>query len=170
MVIERLTAADELMLWPDDRWPRDIGALVIVDGTNLLDRAGLFRIEAAREVVGRRLYLAPRFRQLLSIPPRGLGGPLWMDAFSIDLAATPWRRGAAPARGGAIQAATPQPVPAAVGDAVPHRADGRRIGLFVRMHHSTADGIPGVAITAAFLDADPDAFPARSSATVSGGA
>ena len=30
--MERLTAEDRLMLWPDERWPQDIGALAVLDG------------------------------------------------------------------------------------------------------------------------------------------
>jgi hypothetical protein len=32
--MERLTAEDRLMLWPDERWPQDIGALAILDGAS----------------------------------------------------------------------------------------------------------------------------------------
>ena len=30
--MERLTAEDRLMLWPDERWPQDIGVLAILEG------------------------------------------------------------------------------------------------------------------------------------------
>lgn len=167
MVIERLTAADELMLWPDERWPQDIGALVILEGANLLDRDGRFRIEFVREVVARRLHLAPRFRQLLLVPPNGLGGPLWVDAPSIDLAA---HVGVVPLLPPGDEAqllhAVEQLRLRRLSRARPlwdmwflNGLPKRRVGLFVRMHHSIADGIAGVAAIAAFLDADPDAIP-----------
>jgi hypothetical protein len=76
MPVDRLTAEDLLMLWPDEIWPQDIGALAILDGS-LLGSGGRFRIEAVRDVVAARLHLVPRFRQLLCVPRRGLGGPLW---------------------------------------------------------------------------------------------
>jgi hypothetical protein len=73
--MERLTAEDQLMLWPDDRWPQDIGALAAFDGVGpLLDLDGRFRIEAARQAVAARLHLVPRFRQVLPgaiSPPPG---------------------------------------------------------------------------------------------------
>jgi diacylglycerol O-acyltransferase len=54
--LERLTAQDLLMLWPDDLgWPGDIGALAILDGTRLLVRGGHVRIEAVRRQLEPRL-------------------------------------------------------------------------------------------------------------------
>ena len=48
-LIERLSAQDLAALWWDSYgWPGDIGALIIVDGTGLVDRDGRFRIEAVR--------------------------------------------------------------------------------------------------------------------------
>ena len=63
MPMERLTAEDELMLWPDEIWPQDIGALAVLDGSSLLDRDGRSRMEAVRQAVAGRLHLVPRFRQ-----------------------------------------------------------------------------------------------------------
>lgn len=74
IAMDRLTAEDRLILWPDEVWPQDIGALAVLDGSSMLD-AGGFRIEAVREAIEGRLHLLPRFRQLLYEPRRGLGGP-----------------------------------------------------------------------------------------------
>ena len=75
------------MLWPDEFWPQDIGVLVILDGAgSMLDPDGRFRVEAARRAVEAKLPLVPRFRQVLHVPPHGLGGPLWTDATAFDLA------------------------------------------------------------------------------------
>jgi len=163
--MERLTAEDRLMLWPDERWPQDIGALAVLDGASLLDPGGQFRIEAARQAVGARLHLVPRFRQLLHVPRRGLGGPLWADAPAFDLA-------------GHVRV---MEVPAPADDAAllgvaerlrRRRLDRsrplwemwfltglpeRRIGLFARIHHAIADGIAGVATLGTFLDPTPGA-------------
>ena len=38
--MERLAAEDRLMLWPDERWPQDIGVLAILDGARLLNPDG----------------------------------------------------------------------------------------------------------------------------------
>ena len=48
MPIEWLSAEDEIMLWPDEIWPQDIGAIAVLDGSNLLDPDGRLRIEAVR--------------------------------------------------------------------------------------------------------------------------
>src|SRR6185436_13286493 len=75
-MLERLTAADLSMVWPEDfGWPQDIGALAIIDGSMLLDADGRLRTAEVREQIARRLHLFPRFRQLLCVPRRGLGWP-----------------------------------------------------------------------------------------------
>ncbi len=168
MPIERLTAEDQIMLWPDEIWPQDIGAIALLDGCNLLDPDGRFRIEAVREAVAGRLHLAPRFRQLLYVPPRELGGPLWVDAPAFDIA----------------DHVREFPLLAPVDEAQllltveelrRRRLDRarplwelwfvtglpeRRLGLFMRTHHCIADGIAGVATLGTFLDVDPHAIAA----------
>lgn len=74
MVLERVSADDRLILWPDVVWPKDVGALAILDAGNLLRADGSFRIEAARDAVEARLHLLPRFRQVLYEPGRGSAG------------------------------------------------------------------------------------------------
>jgi hypothetical protein len=61
-------------------------ALALLEGKSLFDANGEFPIEAVREHVGRRLHLAPRFRQVLYWPKRGLGWPVWEDAQYFDVA------------------------------------------------------------------------------------
>ncbi|HEY5151324.1 MAG TPA: wax ester/triacylglycerol synthase domain-containing protein [Mycobacterium sp.] len=161
--MDRLTAEDRLMLWSDEGWPQDIGALAVLDGSALLDSDGRFRIDAAREEIERRLHLLPRFRQILYQPRRGRGWPLWVDAPGFDL------------RDHARVAQVPDP-----GDEAQlllateqlrcHRLDrsrplweicflpglpDARIGLFIRLHHVIADGIASVAGLGSLLDADP---------------
>jgi diacylglycerol O-acyltransferase len=165
MPVERLTTEDQLMLWPDEIWPQENGALAILDGGSLLDSDGRFRIEAVRDVIAARLHLVPRFRQLLYIPRRGLGGPLWVDARPFDL--------------GDHVRVDPLPAPgdeAALLLAVERLRRRRldrsrplwemwflpglpehRVGMFVRIHHAIADGIAAVATAGVFLDATPDA-------------
>ena len=85
-MVERLAAADLMLVWPEAKgWPQDIGALAILDGGRLLDADGGVLIETAREHIGRRLHLVPRFCQLLCSPSVGLGWPLWVDAPSVDV-------------------------------------------------------------------------------------
>jgi diacylglycerol O-acyltransferase len=165
--VERLTAEDRFMLWPDEIWPQDIGALVMLDGSRLINPDGDFRIEAVRDAVSSRLHLVPRFRQLLYVPPRHLGGPLWVDARTIDLADH--------------VATIPVPAPGdeaqlllAVEQLRQHRLDRsrplwemwfltglpeNRVGLFMRMHHAMADGMAALATIERFLDATADVLP-----------
>jgi diacylglycerol O-acyltransferase len=162
--MERLTAEDRIMLWPDALWPQEIGAIGVLEGEALLDVAGRVRIEAVQQAVGGRLHLVPRFRQLLYQPGRGLGGPLWVDAPAFDLA-DHVRVVPLPAPGG--EAALLRTVerlrrqrldrsrPLWEMCLLPGLPD-RRVGLFVRMHHAIADGIAGVASLGAFLDPVPD--------------
>lgn len=165
MAIERLTASDELMLWPEDRWPQHIGALVILEGSDLFDRESWFRIDAVREAIASRLHLVPRFRQLLRIPPRSLGRPLWIDAPGFDIRD----------HVRAIEIAAPHDERQLL-LTVEHLRQrpldrsrplwemwfltgmpGHRVGLLVKLHHAIADGVAGVATMGAFLDVDPDA-------------
>jgi diacylglycerol O-acyltransferase / wax synthase len=169
--IDRLTALDQLMLGASAIWPQDIGALALLDGTNLLDPGGRFRIEAVREAIGSRLQLIPRLRQVVHVPRRGLGGPLWVDAPSFD-------------PGEHVRVL---PLPAGTGEAELLLAIERlrskrldpsrplwelwfltglpegRIALFVRLHHAIADGMAAMATISALLDPAPDATapPAR---------
>ena len=137
----------------------------MLDGSSLLDPDGHLRIEAVREAVEGRLHLVPRFRQLLYVPRRGLGGPLWVDAPAFDL--------------GEHVAGVPLPAPGdeaqllrTVEQLRRRRLDRSRplwemwfltglpdgrVGMFVRVHHAIADGMAGVATIGKFLDATPDA-------------
>ena len=161
--MDRLTAEDLLMLWPDEIWPQEIGALAVLDASSLLDQDGRFRIEAVREVVAARLHLVPRFRQLLSVPRRGLGGPLWIDvpAFDLDdhvrLVPLP-----APGNEAALLRATEQLRRRRLDRSKPlwemsflPGLPENRVGMFVKMHHAIADGIAGVASLGALLDTVP---------------
>ena len=163
--MDRLTAQDLMLLWPEELgWPQDIGALAILDGSRLLDADGPFLIERAREEIGRRLHRVPRFRQLLYRPRFGLGWPLWVDPASIDLAEHVRE--------------LPLPAPAdeaqllAACEELRHRPlsrsrplwemwflpglPGRRVGLFMKLHHTIADGVSGIAALGAFVDPVPD--------------
>ena len=85
--MDRLTAQDLMLIWPEELgWSQDIGALAILDSSGLHDSDGRFRIEIARDEIGRRLHQVPRFRQLLYQPSFGLGWPLWVDAPAFDVA------------------------------------------------------------------------------------
>jgi len=162
--IERLSASDELMLWPDELWPQEIGALAILEGGRLFDRSGQFRLAQVRASIAARLHHVRRFRQLLYVPPRRMGNPLWVDDETFDLAehvnVVPLTE---PAGEGQLLLATET--------LRQHRLDrsrplwevwfltglaGGRVGMYARMHHCVADGMAGVAALGALLDAAPD--------------
>jgi diacylglycerol O-acyltransferase / wax synthase len=163
--IDRLTAQDLMSIWPEDLgWSQDIGALAILDGGGLHDSYGRFRIESAREEIGRRLHQVPRFRQLLYRPTFGLGWPLWIAAPSFDVA----------------EHVRVLPLDAHLDEArlllaceelrsrrlSPSRPlwemwflpglPGGRVGMFIKVHHSIADGVAGIAALGAFFDTVPD--------------
>jgi diacylglycerol O-acyltransferase / wax synthase len=162
--MERLTAEDLVMLWPDERWPQEIGCLAVLDGGCLLDADGRFLIEKVRAAIAGRLHLLPRFRQLLYRPGLGLGPPMWVDSQAFDL----------------NDHLRVLPLPAAAGETqllrtaervVARRLDRSRplwemwflpglpesrIGLLIKTHHAMADGIAGLATLGALFDATPD--------------
>jgi diacylglycerol O-acyltransferase / wax synthase len=164
--IERLSAADLSMVWPEDfGWPQDIGAIAVLDGSSLLDATGRFRIEEVRDQIGSRLHLLPRFRQRLYMPRLGLGWPLWVDVNSVDLArhvgVFPLDEGAGEAELlAACERLRRRPLdrsrPLWELWFLPGLPEGR-IGLFMKLHHAVADGMAGAAAFGAFLDFIPDA-------------
>jgi diacylglycerol O-acyltransferase / wax synthase len=167
-VLERLGPQDLMMLWPDDfGWPEVIGALAILDGTGLLDPDGRFRVEAVREVIGSRLPKVPRFHQLLHTPRWGLGRPLWVDARCFDLTehvrVLPFSAPPDEARllravedVRAVPLSRSRPLwemwflPGLTGD---------RVAMYIKVHHTIADGQAGVALLGTFLDPSADAPP-----------
>jgi diacylglycerol O-acyltransferase / wax synthase len=165
-LVDRLTASDRFMLWADDfGWSQDIGVVAILDGSRLLDRSGRVRIEALRRHIEPRLQLIPRFRQLLYRPRRGLGWPLWVDAPSFDLAdhvrVHPL---AAPGDQAQLLAACAQLYRRHLDPSRPlweawflPGLPDQQVGLLLRVHHTIADGVAGVAAFGALLDLDADA-------------
>jgi WS/DGAT/MGAT family acyltransferase len=159
--MERLSAEDRLILWPDEVWPQDIGALGVLDGSSLLDSKGQFQMEAVKRAVEGRLHLLPRFRQVLCVPRRGLGGPLWVDAPAFDLSDhVRVERLHAPADEAELLRAVARLRRRRLDKSRPlwemwflTGLPDRRIGLFLRLHHVVADGIAGVAELGVLLDA-----------------
>jgi diacylglycerol O-acyltransferase / wax synthase len=163
--VDRLTSLDRLMLGASRRWPQDIGALAILDGTILLDPAGELRTDAVREAIASRLHLVPRFRQVICVPRRGLGGPLWVDAPRFDIRDHVAALTLPPGTGETgLLAVTEQLRRQRLDPSRPlwrmwfmPGLPGRRVAMFVKLHHSIADGMAAMTTIAAFLDADPDA-------------
>lgn len=164
MALDRLSAEDRLILWPDQRWPQDVGALGVLAGGPLLGPEGRIDLAAARDAVAARLHLVPRLRQVLHEPRRGLGGPLWVDAPSFDLTQHV-QTSRIPAPGDERQLLlTVERLRRRRLDRtrplwemwfLTGLADGN-IGLFIRLHHVVADGMAGIASLGAFLDPAPE--------------
>ena len=164
--IDRLTAQDLFTLWTDDfGWSQDIGALAILDGTRLLDGDGRVRIEDVRRRLAPRLHLVPRFRQLLYRPRRGLGWPLWVDAPAFNLADHVRVQPLAPPGDEAqllqacarlYQRRLDLTRPLWQLWVLPGLPD-QQVGVFLRAHHTLADGVAGVAAFGALLDLGADA-------------
>lgn len=159
VTIERLSADDRLLLLSDKVWPQDVGAIVVLDAGGLFDALGGFSIELARDAVARGIPAVPRLRQVLRVPRPGLGGPFWVDAPEFDVAehVRPGPRLDSADEAGLLRAAEKirsrrlDPSRPLWEIWVLQGLDGRRVAMFVRMHHVVADGVAGVAGLAALL-------------------
>ena len=166
--IDRLSAEDQLMLGASRAWPQDIGALVILDGSSLFDDGGRFRTDAVRGVVASRLHLVPRFRQVIRSPRLGRGGPYWADARAFDLGRHIREIRLEPPVGEAELLCAVERLRA---QRFERRhplwrmwfltgLPDRRVGVFVKIHHTVADGLAAMTIISAFFDFAPDvAYP-----------
>lgn len=157
--IDRLTPLDRMMLGVSSRWPQDVGALVLLE-----DDAGL-DLGTLRRVIDAGLPLAPRFRQRLLTPRRGLGPPYWVDDAEFHLARHVREQVvAAPGDETALLATVERLRRRALDLTRPlwevwlltGLAGGRR-GLYVRIHHAVADGMAAMATISSFLQDDPAA-------------
>ena len=170
--LERLTASDMfLLLWDDYGWSSDIGGLAILDGTSLLEPDGRVQVDKVRRHLEPRLHLAPRFRQLLQRPRRGLGWPLWVDAPSFDIADhVRVHPVAAPGDESRLLQACQELAQRRLDPARPlwelwllPGLPEKRVAAFLKLHHAIADGAAAAATFGALLDlsADPPTLDAR---------
>ena len=165
MSIDRLTALDRLMLRASRRWPQDIGALADPRRRSAAGRGPAGSgIEAVRDAVHRRLHLVPRFRQLID---RSAAGPRRTAVGRCpDVRLWAATCGSLPLEPPAGEAE----MLAAVEQLLRQRLDPsrplwemwfltglpeRRVGLFVKIHHTIADGMAAMTTIAAFLDPAP---------------
>ncbi len=170
MTLDRLTGQDLTHLVADEfGWPGHIGAIGILDGTGLTDDYGTLRADDIRADVARRLHLLPRFRQIIQFPRWGLGGPLWVDAPTVDLAyhvqllALPDRAGEDQLLS-AVEAVRRRPFDEARPRwelwLLPGLSDGR-VGVFIKLHHAVADGAAGVALLGLLLSPESATDPSQ---------
>lgn len=166
--IDRLSPDDLMILHSGGRWPQIIGALVILERGPLL-HGGAFRIDEARSAIEARLGAVPRFRQVLVMPRRGLGGPFWADDQGFDVRDHVRVETLAPESGEPELLATIEELRRAPLDMTRPLWDMRfltgpsegRVGLFIRVHHAVADGMAAMMSLVALLadSAGPSAGP-----------
>jgi diacylglycerol O-acyltransferase / wax synthase len=111
--------------------------------------------------ISARVSRAPRFRQVLSHPPFGVGAPIWVDDPSFDVARHVTR---SRARGltGAIDWCLSKPLrrdrplwEVCIADQL---ADGR-LAVIGKAHHCMVDGIAAVELATLLVDPEPDPPP-----------
>jgi diacylglycerol O-acyltransferase / wax synthase len=162
--LERLSPLDVSNMRVEGRGlPMHVAAVAVVDGAPLLDAAGELRLEAVRAEVESRLHLAPRLRQVLVWPRRGLGPPVWADGARFDISRHVRAR-PVPAPGDeaallAVCAELNQPPldrsrPLWELWLLPGLADGN-VGMLIRLHHAVADGVAAIALMGVLFDAAP---------------
>ncbi|HEY7703916.1 MAG TPA: wax ester/triacylglycerol synthase domain-containing protein [Acidimicrobiia bacterium] len=161
--IERLSSSDMLMLWPDEFWPQDVAALAYLDGSSLFDADGQFRIGFVRQAVAERLHMHRRLRQVIYVPPSGLGNPLWIDDAGFDVANHVRVHALDPDADEAVVLQTVEQLRLRRLDPshplwelwfLPGLAD-RRVALYMRLHHAMADGMAALIVLGALLDLEP---------------
>ncbi|MGI8557990.1 MAG: WS/DGAT/MGAT family O-acyltransferase [Solirubrobacteraceae bacterium] len=157
--MDRLTALDTSFLHLEDHGDAHmhVAAVMIFDGDAPT-------IEAARELVVKRLHLVPRYRQRLAEVPFGQGRPVWVDdphfneAYHIRHAALP-------------RPGDEDTLKRLAGRLFSQRLDrtkplweiwlveglaGQRFALISKTHHALVDGVSGVDLTAVLFDAEPE--------------
>ncbi len=161
---EPMSALDASFLYAEsERTPLHIGSLTVFEGAPFFDDSGRFRLEEVQAHVASRLHLIPDFRRRMAAVPFGLGRPVWVDAPDFDiadhvrlivlpepgtraeLAEVCSRRFARP-----LDRAHPLWELCFVGG-----LDDGNVAMIERVHHALIDGVSGVEVAAALLDAEP---------------
>ena len=150
--VDRLTADDQIVLLADDRWPQDVGLLALLDGASLVGDDGQVALDAVRAWIETRLDAVPRLRQVLSVPTRVLGRPVWVDDAQFDLRHHVRTATVAPPGDEAQLLATVERLRRCTLDRtrplweiwlLAGLPEGR-VGLFARVHHVACDGLAGI--------------------------
>ncbi len=134
-----------------------------------------YSFERMKERIAGRIPAAPVFRRRLVEVPFRLGHPVWVDdrGFDIDYHV---RRAAVPRPGGLLEFAE------LTGEIAGHQLDRARplwemwiveglaegdVGVVVKMHHSTVDGVSGAELLSVLFDLEPDPAPEEARPEVS---
>jgi diacylglycerol O-acyltransferase / wax synthase len=144
--------------------PMNVAALAILEPGALLDASGQLGLDAIRDRIERRLYMAPRLRQRLHWPGLGLGPPVWVDDAAFDIRRHV-RAHEVPAPGGedALLASCVTLNDRPFDQAHPvweiwlltDSFDGR-VAMLVRFHHVLADGLAALLLLGVLFDSAPD--------------
>ena len=128
---------------------------------------GGYSFQKIKTTVGERLHLVPQLRRRLATVPLNLGHPVWIEDEHFDLDAH-LRRIGCPAPGGEEEFAE------IVGDIagrplnrshplwemwIVEGLEHGMVGMVVKMHHSTVDGVSGANLLVHFLDLEPSPPP-----------
>ncbi len=150
-------------------WPCHYGVLLEVDARPLLDPGGVLPLDQVSDEIARRMAGVPQFRQRLQVPGRFRGEPSWVDDPHFDPRAHLRRRQVpAPGRQGDLVAAALDAYGPRLNRERPlweiwlltGLPDGR-LGILLKLHHTVADGLAALDLTAALTDptAAPDPAP-----------
>ena len=140
--------------------PMHVGALSVFEGEPFVDENGRFRIGEARELVGSRLHLIPRFRKKIMQVPLDAGYPIWVDDDRFDIGYHV-RLTALPSPGTRSQLlALFERVQSQVLDRgrplwelwFVEGLEGGHVGLIQKTHHALVDGVSGVDVATVLLD------------------
>jgi hypothetical protein len=158
--MERLPADDLIWIYSDDLGnSMCTGAIVTLEGHTLHDSRGQFRLETVQRLIEQRLYLVPRFRQVVHRPRFGLGTPLWIDAPTFDVADhVRTHRLDNPGSDDDVLHACEELRRRELDSSKPlwemwfiTGIEDDRVALLLKLHHAVADGIAGLAVLAAFV-------------------
>jgi diacylglycerol O-acyltransferase / wax synthase len=154
----RLSPVDAAFLYLERKEiPLAIASVFIFDGPISFDQF--------LDTIASRLHLIPRYRQVVVMPSYNLGYPTWEDDPNFDIRRHIFRVSLDPPGGEAeledlagriFSQLLDRSKPLWECYVVEGLQDGRG-AVIVRVHHSLADGIAGVALIKVLLDASPDA-------------
>ncbi len=162
MTTERLTGLDASFLYLETpTLHMHVVMSAVFDPNTVPDGYSFQRL---RQLINDRIPLVPVFQRRLVEVPFRLGHPLWVDdpEFDID---NHLRRAATPSPGGMRELAE---FTAEVTSRQLHRdrplwemwvvegLEGGKVGLVVKMHHSTIDGVSGAELLGVLFDLEPN--------------
>jgi diacylglycerol O-acyltransferase / wax synthase len=162
---DRLSALDASFLHMERlEYPMHVGAVSILEGGNLVDERGRFRIDDVRNLVLSRMPLMPRFRRRLMHVPYDQGRPIWIDDDRFDITYHV-RHTALPRPGGWEQlvALTNRVQEGMLDRERPlwelwfvEGLEGGNVAIIQKTHHALIDGVSGVDVATLLLDMDPN--------------